>query len=121
MDRPLCRHCGCISTWHKQATGRGWRVMPWCARCWRHPTACAKPAQGHKTWVSISGFTTQEIASMPVKPGYEEACDVCGTVAPIELHHLAPRALYGDACELWPTTRICAPCHDGWHAKVWRA
>lgn len=56
-----------------------------------------------------------------MRPKYEENCGVCGTVGPIERHHLAPQALFGDDAELWPTVNVCTTCHDLWHRLVWRA
>lgn len=46
------------------------------------------------------------------------ACYVCGACAPLERHHLAPRHLFGDACERWPTVDVCRPCHEEWHRRV---
>ncbi len=45
-------------------------------------------------------------------------CYVCGACAPLERHHLAPRHLFGDACERWPTVDVCRGCHEDWHRIV---
>lgn len=43
---------------------------------------------------------------------------VCGSVVLLELHHLAPRAVFGPECESWPTVEVCHPCHKRWHALM---
>lgn len=35
-----------------------------------------------------------------------------------ELHHWAPKALFGDASEDWPKSHLCRKCHAEWHSKV---
>lgn len=43
-------------------------------------------------------------------------CPVCLRVVPLEEHHLAPRALFGDEAERWSTQNVCRDCHERWHA-----
>ena len=31
---------------------------------------------------------------------------------------MAPRKFFGDDCEAWPTSYLCRPCHETWHAVV---
>lgn len=33
-------------------------------------------------------------------------------------HHWAPRHLFGDACDDWPGSNLCASCHAEWHRVV---
>jgi len=33
-------------------------------------------------------------------------------------HHWAPRHLFGDDCDTWPTSILCPTCHAEWHSKV---
>jgi hypothetical protein len=49
---------------------------------------------------------------------FGNACEVCGDLAEIELHHWGPRALFGDAADLWPTSYLCRSCHVIWHATI---
>lgn len=44
-------------------------------------------------------------------------CDVCGASG-AEMHHWAPRYLFGDDSEKWPKAMLCVPCHRKWHAMV---
>lgn len=41
-------------------------------------------------------------------------CVVCG-VRGTENHHWAPRALFGEEADLWPTAWLCPGCHSRWH------
>ena len=44
-------------------------------------------------------------------------CRVCG-IHEVELHHWAPRALFGDDADLWPMDFLCRECHSRWHTAV---
>lgn len=56
----------------------------------------------------------------PLLPGLAPAaaCEVCGVFAPLEDHHLAPRAVFGDDADRWPTVAVCAGCHAEWHRRM---
>ena len=42
-------------------------------------------------------------------------CEVCGDT-PAQLHHWAPRALFGEyVADDWPMSWLCQPCHSHWH------
>ena len=45
-------------------------------------------------------------------------CARCGAFG-TELHHFAPRAIFGgDEAEMWPTAWLCPDCHDYWHRMM---
>ncbi len=44
-------------------------------------------------------------------------CADCGAPE-TELHHWAPRALFGDEADQWPTTNLCSRCHARWHQML---
>lgn len=45
-------------------------------------------------------------------------CVRCGAFG-TELHHFAPRAIFGpEEAELWPTAYLCGGCHRYWHATI---
>jgi ribosomal protein L37AE/L43A len=46
-------------------------------------------------------------------------CRVCGARG-TELHHWAPRHLFGSESDLWPTDYLCVGCHRRWHHLVER-
>lgn len=41
-------------------------------------------------------------------------CCVCG-VRGVELHHWAPRVLFPNEYDIWPTAWLCPKCHARWH------
>jgi hypothetical protein len=44
-------------------------------------------------------------------------CEKCG--APYaEIHHWAPRYIFGIDADKWPTSALCRSCHEEWHRKV---
>jgi uncharacterized protein YlaI len=47
-----------------------------------------------------------------------EPCAACGTIGFLELHHWAPRHLFGNDSDNWPTSYLCPDCHQRWHATV---
>ena len=47
----------------------------------------------------------------------EHACIVCGALG-AELHHFAPRFLFGDRADKWPTGYLCNYHHLEWHGLV---
>lgn len=51
--------------------------------------------------------------------GYENPpCRVCGAFG-TELHHWAPRAIFGPLeAEHWPTDYLCKECHEHWHQRM---
>lgn len=67
----------------------------------------------------VYGYLTQaQIDSLPVlMPEAATRCVKCGE-RKAELHHWAPRAIFGDACEDWPKDYLCIKCHDEWHKQV---
>lgn len=45
-------------------------------------------------------------------------CTVCGVTGSTELHHWAPKHLFGDEAYKWPTANLCRECHLKWHKIV---
>ena len=54
--------------------------------------------------------------------GYENPpCRICGAFG-TELHHWAPKAIFGALeAEHWPTDYLCADCHSHWHQRMAQA
>jgi|ERR1700722_1850699 len=47
-----------------------------------------------------------------------ETCERCGAVG-VELHHWAPRAVFGvEEADKWPTSALCPKCHTEWHRRM---
>lgn len=57
--------------------------------------------------------------SLPVIENYSgnELCAVCQSPF-TELHHFAPKHLFGTDADKWPTAYLCKPHHDLWHELV---
>lgn len=49
--------------------------------------------------------------------GFKEVCVVCGSLG-VELHHFAPRHLFGADADKWPTAYLCRTHHKQWHDIV---
>lgn len=43
-----------------------------------------------------------------------ERCGYWGT----EVHHWAPREVFGRDAESWPTSHLCRECHQEWHRRM---
>ena len=44
-------------------------------------------------------------------------CEHCGAPG-VELHHWAPRMVFGAEADDWPTGDLCPPCHAEWHERM---
>ena len=44
-------------------------------------------------------------------------CRVCNAVG-AEMHHWAPKHIFGDEAERWPKDLLCRTCHARWHNMV---
>ena len=90
--------------------------MPW----WQC-TACNKPADAPIKFISHKLIKQRqiEIKSLPAVRDYHELehCAVCGS-AGTEYHHFAPRHLFGEEADNWPTAYLCKKHHDTWHDLV---
>lgn len=65
-------------------------------------------------------FDPDVIAAMTLAEDWTNSrppCVVCGARG-TDIHHWAPRALFGDESDLWPTAWLCPPCHQRWHAAM---
>lgn len=88
-----------------------------CQVCKKSTT---KPMQYiHHKRVEMYGLDVNQI---PVIEDYSKdgpPCDVRGCEnRGTEVHHVAPRHLFGDNADSWPTINLCKLHHDEWHKKV---
>lgn len=110
----------------KVASGSGWKVGIWCNECGR----LARSAGGSGgIWRPLRWF---DMGAMPdlrhiAPPGVVAECTrnfnfgpcaACGRVGAREVHHWAPRHLFGDEADRWPTADLCRTCHAEWHRRV---
>lgn len=65
-----------------------------------------------------SYLTPEQIEALPILlPDCVNRCACCGQ-RNTDVHHWAPRALFGDECEKWPKDNLCPDCHKQWHRIV---
>lgn len=107
-----CWQCGKAATLVKMRISSGFVFSHWC-------DACSSYAVRTRPFVSIKGTginpeSVREIG--PRRP--DKPCSVCGTVAQLERHHLAPYSRFGDAADDWPVVEVCRACHEDWHRKM---
>lgn len=85
-------------------------------RLYRGCLDCRAPLQGGR-WLPVPDDTT----GIPLGFDYRFSrppCVRCGAFG-AQLHHFAPRALFGpEEAELWPTAWLCQGCHDYWHRII---
>lgn len=49
-------------------------------------------------------------------------CARCASTDGVELHHWAPRAIFGfTEADRWPQSYLCVPCHSTWHREIRKA
>lgn len=119
-QRP-CRNCGCTTdqALFANVAANGHRQVGWrCLTCERW-----QPDKSGNLWIPYDLLRAHrvEVEALPVaaetKP---EPCCVTGcTRMDTELHHFAPRHLYGkEECERHPTAYYCKFHHEEWHRRV---
>lgn len=127
-SRTTCRNCGQGFT--------AWSGHLWCRLC-RELISCAHLVTIHgymikrdgvrsgKRWCVTCGSTRDTRR----EEGYgsvlfydlrteEEVppCSRCGSRNGTQLHHWAPRAIFGGIeADRWPTAHLCPTCHALWH------
>lgn len=108
---PQCMWCKAPGAWAKAGISTGFKVTAWC---WD----CARPATTQLA-VSKTRFDKHVIDAMPPVEQAKVRCPICSKkVDQLEAHHVAPRELFGDEAELWPTVECCRACHERWHARM---
>lgn len=76
---------------------------------------CQAPREGGR-WLPHDAVSNVDELEVAIDERYDNPpCARCGAFG-TELHHFAPRHLFGAAeADLWPTAWLCQPCHDHWH------
>lgn len=61
----------------------------------------------------------KQVSDLPIKPhAWYRVCEKCHQFQLCEVHHVAPRALFGEQADEWPTLYLCRKCHEAWHSIV---
>jgi len=88
-------------------------VCFWCDECDRPVTRERYEAPGASVtgdWLRRKvGLDPERLPPVSKEIRYR-LCARCGVTAPCEMHHIAPRALFGDA-DSWPVVPLCGSCH----------
>lgn len=113
-----CSRCGtsCLIAKDTAADGST-QVFFWCVSCSRvadplHPFI-SKDYLKLNLKVSIDSLPTIERYPNNAKP----KCVVCGKPG-AQLHHFAPKHLFNNDADRWPTGYLCQEHHDEWHNKL---
>jgi len=110
-----CRHSGAFLARNGALPQYG----AWCDACLRWVTKELAWYPGLWLPASHEKLAGIDCASLPVRPhAWFRYCERCQKWASCEVHHIAPRAFFGQDCEAWPTIYLCRPCHDEWHATL---
>lgn len=111
------------------ANSRDQTIHPWycdmCDKAWGSLCASVEDAT---EWCKDHGYlrrvlteTEKQLRAGVISIsdfGHMIPCEVCGTKGTTEVHHWAPRHLFGDDADRWPTGNLCRPCHVNWHQRV---
>lgn len=103
-----CVNCGEAAHRYAQETPAGLKGVWWC-------TPCDRVAFGGSSYFKL---TDDEKATLRRLAPNHAPCQVCSKTAVLELHHLAPRAQFGDDCEKWPKVFVCHGCHREWERRM---
>jgi hypothetical protein len=89
---------------------------------WKRCNECGGNVTGPGKWIPRAYFENKgyDVTQFPViddRTSSRPPCRVCGARGS-ELHHWAPRALFGDEADVWPTDFLCRRCHTRWHTAI---
>src|SRR3990167_10649997 len=112
--RPLCPDCEAYAEPAKtQARNGAWHVGYRCFTCDRWVLANGKRFHPQDGW---------DLDVLPVvRFGERDLCEHCGKRRHCEVHHYAPRALFGNDADQWPTGWLCVGddgCPELWHRVI---
>jgi hypothetical protein len=115
-----CNNCKGESTWvlyRQLAQNESVHFLWQCSRCNTKNPDRKPPLYIPKALIE-SKLTPEQIAELPLlMPSLYTRCAVCGNRA-TEMHHWAPRGIFGDDCENWPKDYLCKDHHEHWHRAV---
>ena len=114
MIQITCEYCGSnLIAFGLQYNSSGSTVV--IARC----AGCGNSPQRKTPFYKKELF---DLEALPVWNDYRTAEQVCAVLKcenkGAEYHHIAPRYLFGDECELWPGIWLCLYHHKRWHDIV---
>ena len=102
------KKCKCgASKWAvaKMICASGQVKYPWYCRMCGRASNVYEPKHDHLVYAAVINDST------------DNQCEKCGKMG-AELHHWAPRHLFGDQADRWPVSFLCQECHATWHQAV---
>lgn len=97
------------------ATNGAEQVFIQCLECGENVTSEKIGKSNHPFLIKPSNA-----ADLPIVADFREQsqpCAVCGAMG-TEVHHWAPRYIFNDDADKWPTAQLCPRCHALWHNRV---
>lgn len=102
--------------WAKTVSGS--TIFPLvCAACGEVSTRYVKRIDAERAHAEGLDVPMVETRTMSRFHG-ANVCEACKLETGTEVHHWAPRHLFGDEADAWPTANLCVECHKRWHALV---
>lgn len=118
----FCLRCKRKTIWllKRSTSTSGSRHYAWvCSVC-----NVLNPNRSRFLWISVNKIleyldSPSQLDLLPeiIRERETVYCVVCGWPEG-ETHHWAPRALFKDESEEWPTDYLCKACHERWHKIV---
>lgn len=98
----------------------------WCRRCENYADSDHGGGWVLKRDVIAMGVVPECLPTVPPEPKQLTLVDLPVVVVKcrrcrafgVEVHHWAPRAVFGDEADKWPTDALCTACHREWHARM---
>lgn len=87
---------------------------------WIRCDDCGSNARGNGKWLAHTYDNWRDLPVFEDRRRDRPPCQVCGEWG-TEIHHWAPKELFGDEADLWPTAYLCPPCHGRWHVEINKA
>lgn len=115
----FCRVCKTqtVAVLHQLVQHNGAQTFVWCCSQCQQNNPFGGEYYIAKEKVQ-SYLTLEQIEKLPVQMFVaEHRCVVCGERT-CELHHWAPKGIFGKDASLWPTDYLCKIHHDLWHQTV---
>jgi len=114
----ICKKCNNAGVFElvRNITNSGTSQVYWMCRF------CKDNANGSAIYIKHEkikavGIEIDDIKVINDYRSLENACVVCGELG-AALHHFAPRYLFGDRADDWPTGYLCNFHHMQWHGLV---
>ena len=122
-----CRRCdGCSPLFDVEAknarlmrniTASGASLVHW--RCLNCDRPIEQPGGGY--WIAHEKVEAIgiKIVVLPIAENQSSTlhCEKCGHSG-AEIHHWAPRHIFGKDSDTWPTSPLCVRCHREWHDRT---